>query len=134
MTRYNVLIISISILFGLVNISIARMSAQEDTSSYPFATRDTLATIKVTSKLFWYNIDGHQQVAGDSSQKMIFYHSDEKALIYTDISDLFSENTLWYAYNFGENGRPAYISAINRYPHQTPFYYNTISMLSLIHI
>jgi len=117
----------------LINPCFLLMAAQQDTSSYPFATRDTLKTITVTSKLFWYDIEDHRKNAGDSSRKMIYYHSDEKALIYTDLSDLFSENTLWYAYNFGENGRPAYISAINRYPHQTQFCYNTVAMNDALH-
>jgi hypothetical protein len=133
MTRLHVLLISLSILFGFFNGALARMSAQEDTSSYPFATRDTLETITVASKLFWYDSDNRLHVTGDSSHKMIFFHEDEKALIYTDISDLFSENSLWYSYNFGENGRPAYISAINRYPHQTNFFYNSIPMNEAIH-
>jgi hypothetical protein len=133
MTRIYLFSLRLLILFGLADCAFAGISAQEDSASYPFATRDTLETITVTSKLYWYDIDNHLHTAGDSSRKMIYYHTEEKALIYTDMSDLFSENTLWYSYNLGENGRPAYISAINRYPHQTQFFYNAIPMNESIH-
>ena len=107
---------------------LAGMSAQDDSTSYPFATRDTLETITVTSNLYWYDLDGNRHTPGDSSREMLYFYPDEKSLIYTDFGDIFTENTKWYSYDLGENGRPMYISAINRYPHQATFYYNTIPM------
>jgi outer membrane cobalamin receptor len=40
-----------------------------------------------------------------------------------DMSDIFRSQPLWFDYDLIEAGRPAYISLINTYPHQTPLFF-----------
>jgi len=85
--------------------------------------RDTTELIPVESNLYWYDIQNNLSVKTDSSESEIFRLSDEKDLIYTDMSDIFWSQPLWFDFDLIEAGRPAYISLINTYPHQTPLFF-----------
>ena len=99
----------------------------------PFAKRDTLATQEVNSKVYWYDIENTIKTKKDKIQNYTYRFDNEKQLLYRNMSDIFRQQALWYNYNLMESGRPAYISSINSYPHQTSFYYNGIIMNDPIH-
>ncbi len=87
------------------------------------AARDTSDLIPVESKLYWYDIHNNLSIKTDSSNYEIYRLADEKKLIYTDMSDIFRSQPLWFDFDLIEAGRPAYISLINTYPHQTPLFF-----------
>ncbi len=87
------------------------------------AARDTSDLIPVESKLYWYDIHNNLSIKTDSSNYEIHRLADEKKLIYTDMSDIFRSQPLWFDFDLIEAGRPAYISLINTYPHQTPLFF-----------
>jgi hypothetical protein len=94
----------------------------------PFAKPDTMETMPVYSNLYWYNIDNQLYTRGDSSTFQIFRFQDEKALIYSESSDVLWNQPLWFVYDLKERGRPSYISFINKYPHQNTYCYNSVPM------
>ncbi len=89
---------------------------------------DESKRIKVISKLYWYDLEDKLNVKGDTSRYSIFRLADEKNLIYTDMSDIFRSPALWFDYDLGEEGRPAYISLTNTYPHQTNLFFGGVQM------
>jgi len=89
---------------------------------------DTLKIAPITSRLYWYDLENRLSSKNDSSRYEIFRLADEIKLIYTDMSDIFRNQPLWFDFDLKESGRPAYISMINTYPHQTPFFYGGILM------
>ena len=84
--------------------------------------------IKVTSKLYWYDLEDNLHVKEDTSRYSIFRLSAEKDLIYTDMSDIFRSPALWFDYDLGQEGRPAYIAMTNTYPRQTNFLFGSAPM------
>jgi hypothetical protein len=100
----------------------------DTTRDMPFAKPDTLETKPVYSKLYWYNLESRLFMRRDSSRLQIYRFADEKKLIYTDVSDVLWNKPLWFVYDLKERGRPIYISMLNKYPHQTAFYYNNMVM------
>ena len=87
------------------------------------AARDTSDLIPVESKLYWYDINNNLSVKIDTSNHEIHRLADERKLIYTDMSDIFRSQPLWFDFDLIEAGRPAYISLINTYPHQTSLFF-----------
>ena len=110
---------------------VAQSDSLKETS--PFAKRDTLATQEVNSNVYWYDIENAIKTRKDQIQNYVYRSDQEKQLIYRNMSDIFRQQPLWYNYNLVESGRPAYISSINCFPHQTSFYYNGIIMNDPIH-
>jgi hypothetical protein len=101
--------------------------------STPFATPDTLVKQEINSKVYWYDIENTIRTRKDKIQNFIYRYDKEKQLNYRNMSDIFRQQSHWFNYNLMESGRPAYISSINMYPHQTSFYYNGIMMNDPIH-
>jgi hypothetical protein len=87
------------------------------------AAKDTSEQITVESNLYWYDIQNNLSIKTDSSKYEIHRLADEKALNYMDMSDIFWSQPLWFDFDLIEAGRPAYISLINTYPHQTPLFF-----------
>jgi len=87
------------------------------------AKKDTSELIPVESHLYWYDINEKLSEKSDSSNYEIYRLSDEKALIYMDMSDIFWAEPMWFDFDLIEAGRPAYISLVNTYPHQTPLFF-----------
>ena len=133
MLRYLVLFLC---LFLILPICTSRVLAQkptrpsdsDTTRAMPFAKPDTMETMPVHSNLYWYNIENQLFTRRDSSIFQIFRYQDEKALIYTEFSDVLWNHPLWFVYDLKERGRPAYIAFLNKYPHQTTLFYNSVPM------
>jgi hypothetical protein len=85
--------------------------------------KDTTELIPVASNLYWYDIHGELSTKSDSSKYEIYRLADEKKLIYMDMSDIFWSQPLWFDFDLIDPGRPAFISLINTYPHQTPLFF-----------
>ena len=100
-----------------------RSSRQESEGEETSATQDTTELIPVESNLYWYDIHDKLSVKTDSSKNEIYRREDEKELRYMDMSDIFWAQPLWFDFDLVEAGRPAYISLINTYPHQTPLFF-----------
>jgi hypothetical protein len=105
----------------------------QDSVKYPFARPDTLKTIEIRSNLYWYDLELKLHTVKDSSQYQLFSSKDEKGLNYGDMGDIFQNHPLWFEFDLQERGRPVYISMINKYPHQTSFYYGGALMNDPIH-
>ena len=95
-----------------------RQGEGEDLAST--AAEDTTELIQVESNLYWYDIENTLSLKTDSSRYEFYRLANEPNLIYMDMSDIFRSQPLWFDYDLIEAGRPAYISLINTYPHQTP--------------
>jgi len=92
------------------------------------AEKDTTKLIPVESGLYWYDIENHLSQKTDTSRFSIFQLTDEKGLVYKDMTDILNDQPLWLDFDLAEAGRMAYISTTNLYPHQLSFYYNNILM------
>jgi len=116
-------------LFFIINVHAQEEISQEGTSDpksdeqEASADQDTSGLIQVESNLYWYDIEEKLSVKTDSSKYEIHRLADEKELIYMDMSDIFRSQPLWFDFDLIEAGRPAYISLINTYPHQTPLFF-----------
>jgi hypothetical protein len=108
-------------------------TTETDTSSSPFAKRDTLHTQAVRSNLYWYSADYTLNQKRDTSDFEIFRNQWEKELIYADLSDVFRKSPLYTDFDLFESGRPAFIAHLNKLPHQTAFYVNSVIMNDPIH-
>jgi hypothetical protein len=128
-TRFNFLLVNVF----LFTCFLKAQEADRDSVKYPFSRPDTLKTMVIKSNLYWYDLQLKLHTAKDSSRYASFSAKDEKGLNYGDIGDIFSSQPLWYVYDLQERGRPLYISVINKFPHQTPFYYGGILMNDPIH-
>ena len=100
-----------------------RIQQTDDESEETSAEEDTTELIPVESNLYWYDIQNTLSLKTDSSRYEIHRLADEKKIIYMDMSDIFRSQPLWFDYDLIEAGRPAYISFINTYPHQTPLFF-----------
>ncbi len=109
-------------------------STTEDSSKASvFSEKDTLATQPIRSNLYWYDSNNKIHTGKERAVDYSFKLADEKKLIYRDMSDIIKQEPLWYYYNLMESGRPAYLAAVNSYPHQTSFYFNGIIMNDPVH-
>ena len=108
-------------------------TTEPDTSSSPFAKRETLQTQAVRSNLYWYSADNILNQKKDTSEFEIYRNELEKELIYADLSDVFRKSPLYTDFDLFENGRPAYIAHVNKLPHQTAFFVNGVIMNDPIH-
>jgi hypothetical protein len=111
------------LLFAQDEFSEDRNRQEEGEDQASSAEEDTSGLIPVNSKLYWYDIQGNLSVKTDSSAHEIHRLANERKLIYMDMSDIFRSQPLWFDYDLIEAGRPAYISLINTYPHQTPLFF-----------
>jgi hypothetical protein len=118
----NFLFFSFSV-YAQDEISVDREQESGSGEDESTATQDTSDLIPVESNLYWYDIQNNLSLKTDSSTYEIHRLADEKSLIYTDMSDLFRSQPLWFDFDLIEAGRPAYISLINTYPHQTPLFF-----------
>jgi len=107
------------------------LEAQPDSTK--LASIDTNVTQPLTSQLYWYDITNKLHTPGDSTRYVIFHEGDEKDLNYTNPGDLFRENALWFYYNLSETGRPAYLSPIQLFPHQSALFYDGVVMNNPVH-
>jgi outer membrane cobalamin receptor len=125
----NIVTILVFILFFSIivhaqeEISQEKKQRREKGEQESTAPQDTSDLIPVESKLYWYDIHNNLSIKTDSSNYEIHRLADEKKLIYTDMSDIFRSQPLWFDFDLIEAGRPAYISLINTYPHQTPLFF-----------
>jgi outer membrane cobalamin receptor len=125
----NIVTILVFILFFSIivhaqeEISQEKKQRREKGEQESTAPQDTSDLIPVESKLYWYDIYNNLSIKTDSSNYEIHRLADEKKLIYTDMSDIFRSQPLWFDFDLIEAGRPAYISLINTYPHQTPLFF-----------
>jgi outer membrane cobalamin receptor len=118
----HIFVSCITIVFLASTISAQGSNIQEEGQSSNDAANDTTELIQVTSKLYWYNIERHLSLKSDSSRYEIHRLSQEKKLIYMDMSDIFRSQPLWFDFDLIEPGRPAFISLTNTYPHQTSLF------------
>lgn len=125
----NIVTILVFILFFSIivhaqeEISQEKKQRREKGEQESTAAQDTSDLIPVESKLYWYDINNNLSVKIDTSNHEIHRLADERKLIYTDMSDIFRSQPLWFDFDLIEAGRPAYISLINTYPHQTPLFF-----------
>ncbi len=125
----NIVTILVFILFFSIivhaqeEISQEKKQRREKGEQESTAPQDTSDLIPVESKLYWYDIHNNLSIKTDSSNYEIHRLADEKKLIYTDMSDIFRSQPLWFDFDLIEAGRPAYISLVNTYPHQTPLFF-----------
>ena len=115
-------------LYAQENISREKRPQPETSVQETSAKRDTSDQLPIESNLYWYDINERLSVKTDSSQYEIYRLADEKALIYMDMSDIFRSHPLWFDFDLIEPGRPAYISLLNTYPHQTPLFFGGVLM------
>lgn len=109
-------------------------TAEDDTSgSQPFSEQDTLATQPVNSRMFWYTSANRLYERKQFSNISIWNEKYEKQQSYTDISDIFRQQPLWYDFDLKETGRQVYLAGINSFPHQTAVYFNGIMMNDPLH-
>jgi len=105
----------------------------DSTKQTPFATAETLKTIQVNSKLYWYDLNNTLRSYNDTSDFEVYRYTAEKSLIYTDVGSVFQYQPLWFVYDFQEMNRPTYIAMLNKYPHQNGFFYNNVFMNDPVH-
>jgi len=128
LSKITVTILIVVLFFTLIvhaqeEISRERVSGSENEEQETTTAQDTSDLIPVESNLYWYDIQHNLSVKTDTSAYEIHRLSDEKSLIYMDMSDIFRSQPLWFDFDLIEAGRPAYISLINTYPHQTPLFF-----------
>ena len=113
----------------------ARTAPQDTTGSGregDVAAPDTSKLIKVESALYWYDMSNRLSTKSDTSRYEIFRLADEKALIYTGMSDIARNRALWYQFNLSESGRPSFLALTNTLPHQTPLWYGRMRMNDVV--
>ncbi len=100
----------------------------DTTTKAPFAEPETLKTIPVKSKLYWYDLDNTLRLINDTSAYEVYRYSAQKSVIFTDLASICQYQPLLFVYDLQEMNRPAYVAMINKYPHQNSIFYNTILM------
>ena len=109
--------------------TVTQPQAPADTSAKtPFAEPETLKTMPVNSKLYWYDIDNSLHGINDSSGFEIYRSAKQKSVIFTDVGSIFQYQPLWFVYDLQEMNRPTYIAMLNKYPQQNSIFYNSVLM------
>jgi hypothetical protein len=106
---------------------------EPDTTESPFAKRDTLKTLPVRSKLYWYNLDQVLKQRDEENNFDLYNLKSEIGLIYTDLTDVFRIQPLWMDYDLFESNRPSFLGSVNKFPHQTTFFHDGVVVNDLIH-
>jgi hypothetical protein len=100
----------------------------DTTAKAPFAEPETLKTIPVKSKLYWYDLNNTLRMINDTSAYEVYRYSAQKSVIFTDLGSICQYQPLLFVYDLQEMNRPTYVAMINKYPHQNSIFYNTILM------
>jgi hypothetical protein len=100
----------------------------DTTAKAPFAEPETLKTMPVKSKLYWYDLNNTLRMINDTSDYEVYRYSAQKSVIFTDPGSIFQYQPLLFVYDLQEMNRPTYVAMINKYPHQNSLFYNTILM------
>ncbi len=108
--------------------------APADTSAKsPFAEPETLKTIPVKSKLFWYDLNNTLRMINDTSVYEVYRFTAQKSMIFTDLGSILQYQPLLFIYDLQEMNRPTYVAWLNKYPHQNSIFYNSILMNDPVH-
>jgi hypothetical protein len=103
--------------------------APADTAAQaPFAEPETLKTRPVFSKRYWYDLDQSLRLINDSSDYEIYRSAGQTSLIFTDFGSVLQYQPLLFVYDLQEMNRPTYVAMLNKYPHQSSIFYNTVLM------
>jgi outer membrane cobalamin receptor len=105
----------------------------DSSAKSPFAEPETLKTMPVNSKLYWYDLGNTLHPINDSSDYEVYRYSTQKSIIFTDLGSIFQYQPLWFVYDLQEMNRPTYVAMLNKYPHQNSIFYNTVLMNDPVH-